>query len=84
MATRNSGETQGFDFHDAAVESSEVLAGGMLILGVGAGAVTAVCEVVDQVIANGENFPGGTVGKIAGGLLLGGFAMLGVNRYLDR
>ena len=84
MTAQNSGEKQGFDFHEAAVEATEVIAGSGIILGVGTGAVAGVCEFVDQVIANGENFPGGTVGKVAGGLLLGGFAMLGVNKYIDR
>jgi hypothetical protein len=77
-------ETKKFDFHEAAVDTTEVIAGAGFIGTIVVGAVAAMGEVVDQIMANGESFPGGTLGKIAGGLAITGVAFLGIHEYLDR
>lgn len=84
MANQNFGEAQGFDFHEAAVDTTEVLGGAGLIGGVAVGIIAGVGEVVDQVLANGDNFPGGTLGKVAAGLVLVGAGLVGAHVYLDR
>lgn len=84
MASNNSFETGRFDFHEAAVDTTEFIGGAAVIGTVVVGAVAAVGEIVDQLVAHGDNFPGGTLGKIAGGLAVVAAGFIGAHEYLDR
>ncbi len=69
---------------DALCESMRTL-GGFAVLGLAAtGLIASIGEVVDQVVSNGENFPGGTLGKVVGGLAVTAAALIGGAEYFDR
>lgn len=83
MTNGNFGNTQ-IDRREGAINFLEIVGGSAVIGTLVVGAVAAVGEIVDRIVAHGDSFPGGTLGKVAGGLAVSAAVLIGSKEYLDQ